>query len=294
MDSFRICLLALYLAPQLFADPPKPALEPRVLRDVSYVTDGHERQKLDLYLPAKPAGPVIVYIHGGAWRSGSKDKPLGLELLAKGYTVASIAYRFSQDAIFPAQIQDCKSAIRWIRAHADEFGYDPRRIGVIGQSAGGHLVALLAVTGTSRDFDAGEHLDQSSAVQCGVDFFGPTDFPGWKPPSAIPLIQRSGSDSCLEQLFGGPLDDKLELAKSASPVSWVSKDAAPLFIIHGTKDPLVGLEQSQVFAEKLTAAGAEATLTVVENGGHGGPGFLSGDVKQRMVEFLNRHITEGE
>jgi acetyl esterase/lipase/lysophospholipase L1-like esterase len=262
----------------------------KTFKDLPYVTNGHDHQKLDLYLPENPKGPLLVCIHGGGWREGSKNNAEGLAMLAHGYAVANIEYRFSQHAIFPAQIEDCKAAIRWLRAHAAEYGYDPARIGAWGGSAGGHLTALLATTGQTKEFDIGEHLDQSSAIRCGIDFFGPTDFPGWKPPGDIPMIQRSGAESCLEQLFGGPVDEKLELAKKASPLAWAGKETAPMFILHGTNDPLVGPEQSWIFAEKLKSLGVEVTLDIIDGAGHGGGQFGQEGRPQRMLEFLNRHL----
>jgi acetyl esterase/lipase len=257
---------------------------------VAYVTDGHARQKLDLYLPDKPKGPLLVYIHGGGWSAGTKNNAMGLPMLGLGYAVASVEYRFSQDAIFPAQIEDCKAAIRWLRAHAAENGYDAKHFGVMGDSAGGHLTALLAATGDIKDFDKGENLDQSSAIQCGIDFYGPTDFPGFVPPSDIPAVQRTGDQSLLTKLFGGPITEKMELAKKASPVAWVNKDTAPLFILHGTKDPLVPVSQSTEMDEKMKAAGVEVLLDVIEGAGHGGKEFFSDDRPKRMVEFLDKHL----
>jgi acetyl esterase/lipase len=264
----------------------------KVFRDLSYVTNGHVRQKLDLYLPASPKGPLLVYIHGGGWQTDTKDQVEGLWLLRQGYAVASLDYRFSTDAIFPAQIEDCKAAIRWLRAHAREYGYDPTRVGVWGSSAGGHLTALLATIGANREFDVGEYLDQSSVIQCGIDLFGPADLPGYRPPSTNPLLQRSGDSSIFVRLLGGPIDQKLELARRASPVTWVTKDSAPLYIMHGTADPLVPLEQSQRLAEKLKAAGVEVTLDVITNGEHGGPQFWAKDRPRRLVDFLNRHLMQ--
>lgn len=276
----------------LCAKEPQLPAGAKALRDLAYVTGGHEHQKLDLYLPAEPKGPLLVVIHGGGWRAGSKNAAEGLPLLAYGYAVANIEYRFSQHAPFPAQIEDCKAAIRWLRAHAAEYGYDPRRVGAWGSSAGGHLTALLATTGSTRDFDVGENLDQSSAIRCGVDFFGPTDFPAWKAPSDTPMIQRTGSESCIVQLLGGSIDDKLELARRASPLNWAAKDAAPLFIVHGTKDPLVGLEQSQALADKYKSLGIEVTLDVIQDGGHGGPNFFPGERVTRLLDFLNSHLAQ--
>jgi acetyl esterase/lipase len=264
----------------------------RTLLDLAYVTNGHARQKLDLYVPAHPSGPLLVWIHGGGWREGTKSGPPGLALVAKGFTVASVEYRFSQDAIFPAQIEDCKAAIRWLRAHAAEYGYDPQRIGAWGASAGGHLVALLGVTGQVKDFDVGENLDQSSAVQCVIDWFGPADFPAYDPNLAEPSIRRENPDSVLAKLLGGPISQKLDLAKRASPVTWVTKDAAPMLIMQGTKDPLVPLEQSQRLYDKLKAAGADATLEVIEGAGHGGPEFTSPERIKLMMNFVTKHLVQ--
>ncbi|MCP4589541.1 MAG: alpha/beta hydrolase, partial [bacterium] len=150
-----------------------------VHRDLAYVSDGHERQKLDLYLPSERAerpAPVIIWVHGGAWRAGSKDRCPAKRFVRLGYVVTSINYRLSQHAIFPAQIQDCKAAVRWLRAHAKQYNLDPRRFGVWGSSAGGHLVALLGTAGDVKEFDVGAHLDFSSRVQAVCDYFGPTDF----------------------------------------------------------------------------------------------------------------------
>ena len=279
------------LAPAEQINPEFPA-NARALLDVAYVPNGHAHQKLDLYIPAQPKGPLLVWIHGGGWRSDSKSKPPGLAMVGKGYSVASVEYRFSQDAIFPAQIEDCKAAIRWLRAHAAEYGYDPNRIGAWGASAGGHLVALLGVTGQVRDFDVGENLDQSSAVQCVVDWFGPADFPAYDPDLPTALVKRENPESVLALLVGGPISQHLDLAKRASPVTWVTKDAAPMLIMQGTKNPLVPLDQSQRLADKLKDAGADVTLDVIEDAGHGGPQFTTFDKLTLIMEFLERHLAK--
>lgn len=293
-SKLLLCCALLVLPALAPAEPVNRELpaEARTLLDVAYVPNGHASQKLDLYLPAKPAGPLLVWIHGGGWRGGSKANPPGLAMVGKGFTVASVEYRFSQDAIFPAQIEDCKAAIRWLRAHATEYGYDPKRIGVWGASAGGHLVALLGVTGQVRDFDVGGNLDQSSAVQCVIDWFGPADFPAYDPALPTAMVQRENPDSVLAQLFGGPISQKLELAKRGSPVTWVTKEAAPMLIMQGTKDPLVPLDQSQRLADRLKAAGADVTLEVLEGAGHGGPQFTSPERLTLITEFLARHLAK--
>ncbi len=289
LPFLALCPLALHARDEQAA-PPAVA---RILRDLSYVKDGHARQKLDLYLPEQKHGPLLVYIHGGGWSEGSKSHVPGLDqMVAQGFAVASVEYRFIQDAVFPAQIEDCKSAIRWLRAHAADYGYDPGRIAAFGESAGGHLTALLATTGTIRDFDKGENLDQSSAIQCGIDWFGPTDFPGFRPPNGRSIEQFTGKDSLLARLLGGPPLEKLELAKRASPVTWVSKSTAPLYIAHGTLDPLVPVSQSTELADKMKEAGVDVTLDVIEGAGHGGPQFTAGDKPLKMFAFLVGHLPQ--
>jgi acetyl esterase/lipase len=276
------------------APPPAPRVaevpeDARVLRDLAYVENGHARQKLDLYLPAQPKGPLLVWIHGGGWRAGGKGNPPGLALVKNGVAVASIEYRLSQHAIFPAQIEDCKAAIRWLRAHAAEYGYKPEMVAAWGASAGGHLVALLAVTGEVKDFEVGAHLGQSSAIQCGIDWFGPADFPGYDANLPTATVQRENPDSVLAQLFGGPVSQKLELAKRASPVTWVTKQSAPLLILQGTDDPLVPLDQSERLAKKYREAGATVVLEVIEGAGHGGPQFTTVERLKLMFEFLTKY-----
>src|SRR5687767_6141662 len=149
--------------------PPKPPEGTTVYRDLPYATTGHERQKLDLYLPKEGKNlPLIIWVHGGAFLTGSKEglRQNQIDFLAMGYAVASINYRLSQHAIFPAQIEDCKAAVRWLRVHAKKYRLDPAKFGVWGSSAGGHLVSLLGVTGDVTDFEVGSHLEHSSAVQC--------------------------------------------------------------------------------------------------------------------------------
>lgn len=285
------------VAQQATATPPTTATprpkdipeDAKVLLDLAYVENGHDRQKLDLYVPAEPKGPLMVWIHGGGWRGGTKSNPPGLAMLKNGVTVASVEYRFSQDAIFPAQIEDCKAAIRWLRAHAAEYGYRKDMIAAWGASAGGHLVAMLGVTGKVKDFDVGANLDQSSEVQCVINWFGPADFPGYDANLPTPMVQKENPNSVLAQLFGGTVSEKLELAKRASPVTWVTKDAAPMLIMQGTKDPLVPLDQSERLYKKLKEAGADVTLDVIEGAGHGGKEFVTVEKLKMMFEFLAKN-----
>jgi acetyl esterase/lipase len=259
----------------------------KVLRDLPYVKDGHERQKLDLYLPEKADGPlpVIVWVHGGGWQAGSKEGGgPALPLVTRGYAVASINYRLSQHAVSPAQIEDCKAAIRWLRANARTYHLDPDHIGALGASAGGHLVALLGTTGSVKDLDGqGGNADQSSRLQAVVDLFGPTD-----------LTKMGGShdrpNSPEAKLLGGPVQENKNRAARINPITYVSKDAAPFLILHGDKDATVPFSQSELLAEALKKAGVEVTLQRIEGAGHGGPAFYAPENRRMIEAFFDKHL----
>lgn len=263
-----------------------PPLPPgtKVLRDIEYIKDGHERNKLDLYLPEEAKGPLplIVWVHGGAWRAGSKERCLALPLVAKGYAIASINYRLSQHDTFPAQIEDCKAAIRWLRANSKKYNLDPQRFGAWGSSAGGHLVALLGTTGDVKEFDSkGGNLQESSRVQAVCDWFGPADF------------QRTiggRADSPVAQLLGGPPEENKEKAAKASPVTHASKDDPPFLIMHGDEDPSVPIKQSELLAEALKKAGVEVTLHTLKGAKHGGPEFNSPESMKMIADFFDKHL----
>jgi acetyl esterase/lipase len=260
----------------------------KVLRDLVYVPGGHEQNRLDLYLPEKPNHPLplIVWIHGGGWRSDSKEKPPAIGFAKMGYAMASINYRLSQHAQFPAQIQDCKAAIRWLRANATKYNLDPAHIGVWGASAGGHLVALLGTTGGVMELEGtGGNLDQSSRVQAVVDLFGPTDFL----TIGHPLSDPGGP---VVALIGGPPQENKDKAAKASPIAYVGKDAAPFLILHGDKDPLVPLDQSKLLEEALKKVGVEVTFQVLAGAGHGGSQFSSPDNLKRIADFFQKHLRD--
>jgi acetyl esterase/lipase len=263
------------------------------LHDIPYVSGGVEHQRLDLYLPERKAPvPVVCWIHGGGWQGGDKSSCPAKGMLRFGFAAASIEYRLSGAATYPAQIEDCKAAIRFLRAHAAVYGIDPKRIGVWGESAGGHLVALLGTTGNIRDFDVGGNLDQSSAVQCVVDWFGPSDFLRWgttdmrtlENPNAVP------ANSPLTKLIGGPVSTHQEAARRASPLFFVTRDSAPFLILHGDKDSLVPLQQSEELEAALQKAGVESTLKVIPGAGHGGPGFGTPENRNLIKDFFERHL----
>lgn len=244
----------------------------QIERDLTYGTQLPARQNLDLYIPKntdKPL-PLVVWIHGGAWWAGDKRPCRAVSLLNNGFAVASIHYRFSNTDKFPAQIHDCKAAIRWLRANAGKYNIDPNHIGVWGESAGGHLSALLGTTNGNKELEGtvGDHLNVSSDVQAVCDWFGPADFP------AFQIDERQfDNQNPIVSLFGGRLSEKRELAELASPLYQADQDDVPFLIMHGDQDNLVPLQQSKSLHEKLKAAGADSTLVILAGNGHGfGPG----------------------
>jgi acetyl esterase/lipase len=257
----------------------------KVLRDLEYVPEGHERQKLDLYLPEKSDAPlpVVVWVHGGGWRQGDKSNCPAVFLTARGYAVASVGYRLSQDAVFPAQIEDCKTAIRWLRANAGKYNLDPDHVGAWGGSAGGHLVALLGTAEDVKELEGKGNLDQSSRVQCVVDWFGPTDLGAFGP-------RADGEKSPVRLLLGGPPSEQKEKAALASPVTHVHKGGPPFLIMQGDKDPLVPPAQSKALAEALKEAGVPVTLVMLEGAGHGGKEFGSDESRKQIVDFFDEHL----
>lgn len=245
------------------------------LSDLEYAKPDGKPQYLDLAFPkdTEKKLPLIVAIHGGGWSGGDKRGPMMmlLPLVRDGYAVASINYRLSQVAQFPAQIQDCKAAIRWLRAHADEYHIDADHIGVWGDSAGGHLVALMGTTAENKDFEGDEgNAGLSSRVQAVCDFYGPADFltiNQQAPPDTA--IHHNAPDSPEAKLIGSAIPDNKQKAEQASPVHYVTSAAAPFLIMHGDIDKLVPLAQSIELRDALQKAGVEASLYIIGGQGHG-------------------------
>lgn len=264
----------------------------KALRDLVYVEVGHNRNKLDLYLPEKAEGPLplLIWIHGGGWQNGSKEgcPPLRAGYVARGYAVASINYRLSGHALFPAQIEDCKAAIRWLRAHAKDYNLDPQRFGVWGSSAGGHLAALVGTSGDVKEFDAGSHTDQSSRVRAVCDFFGPTDFTAFV---TTPGYESHAMDSSPEsKLIGGAVLENKEKAARVNPIAYVSADDPAFLIVHGDKDPLVPLNQSRLLFDALKEKGVSARFHTIQGAGHGGPGFAGKDIDEMVFRFFEERL----
>lgn len=263
--------------------------------DIPYADTDNVRQRLNLLLPKVPRSegplPVIVYVHGGAWRAGDRNFGHGriVGYVSSGeYAGVSVGYRLTREAKWPAQIHDCKAAIRWIRAHAGKYNFDPDRIGVIGDSAGGHLVALLGTGGGVKELEGslGGHREFSSRVQCVVDEFGPSDLPAMKDyPSRL---NHDQADSPEGMLVGGQVSENYEVARAASPITYVSQDDPPFLIIHGNQDMVVPYNQSERLAAALKKANVECSFTTVDGAGHGG--FRNPEVRKRVWQFFDNHL----
>ncbi len=245
--------------------------------DIVYKEIGEVKLLLDLYRPAEFEGdlPVVIWVHGGGWLKGSKDKCKATWLVEHGYAVASINYRLADVAQWPAQIDDCHDAVRWLRRNADEYGLNPANIGVWGGSAGGHLVALMGT----------RPVDELGRVQAVCDWFGPSELLTMPPNNGPKAATSNGA-----KLLGATVREVPELAKDASALDQVSSDDAPFLIQHGSEDPGVPLEQSAKLHAKLEAAGVESTFEVIEGAGHGGPEFNSAEVRASIREFFDRHL----
>jgi acetyl esterase/lipase len=243
----------------------------KTARNVIYGKAENVELKMDIYFPSNEEGkpvPAVMFVHGGGWSVGDKSRmtfPQLLPLLLKrGYLVASINYRLAPKYKFPAQIEDAKCAVRFLRAHAGEFNLVPNRIGVEGESAGGHLVALLGLTDAGAGFEGnGGWSGQSSRVEAVADLFGPADLTNFG-------IKSNGDyRATAEDVFGATFDGDPVL-KRASPVTYISKNAPPFLLLHGNRDEVVPLGQSLELDEKLKAAGVSSTLVIVTNYAHGG------------------------
>ncbi len=248
--------------------------------------------KLDLYRPDNSPGkhPTVLLIHGGGWIFGDKGqyKSLAQELAKAGYVAVSLNYRLSPKFHFPAALDDVQRAVRWVRAHADQYGIDPDNLGAMGDSAGAHLAAFLGVRDT-RDNSDEALAKYSSRVKCVLDLYPPTDFT--LPPNAA-KVSNEGMQ-LLVSFFGKKPQDAPELYKDGSPITFVDKSSAPFLIFHGDEDKLVPIDQSRRLHEALKKANVESTLVIFANEGHGfkKAGSLA-SVRALAFSFFDRHLKE--
>ena len=264
-------------------------------RNIPYVENGHPNEVLDIFLPEQPSDKplaLMIWIHGGAWMGGSQANPPVLYLVPKGFAVASIQHRFSSDAIWPAQAYDCKAAIRFLRANAAKYNFDPNHFGVGGDSSGGHLAAFVGTSGDVKEMEGDlGNTNVSSRVQAVVDWFGPTDVTFMAQQSGPhSMIRHDAPDSPESRLLGGPVQEKRDLAKTANPLTYIDKNDPPFLIMHGDNDQLVPLGQSVVLAKALIDAGVEVTMKTIPGAGHEGPQFRNAESQRLVEEFLSRKL----
>jgi acetyl esterase/lipase len=272
-----VCLVGQTLFGQSSAPQPPEIV---VLHDVAYPKD------------AKKLLPAIIYIHGGGWRIGSQKQGPFEELARDGYFCASIEYRLTGEAKWPAQIEDCKLAVRWLRANAAKYGVDPNRIGAWGDSAGAHLVSCLATTADRKELEGtGGYPGVSSAVQVAIDYFGPSDF-------TAATFTDPGAVQGMEELFGVPREQNPELWKSGSPAALVKAGDPPILLVHGLCDQSVPVEQSILFDAALRKAGVPHQLVLVKNADHGFRQYASApidpsdpQIKALSLAFLAKYLT---
>lgn len=288
---FSLILAMLALCTGAFAQLRSTATPPgcKALSDIVFAKVGTRDLHMDIVMPKSASAkrrPCVVWIHGGGWSRGTYKQNRAAWLAGKGYVAASAEYRLSGEAIYPAQIQDCKAAIRYLRAHAKQFRIDPNRIGVWGSSAGGHLVALLGTTGGVKELEGNSgNAGVSSRVRAVCDFYGPTDLtPDWIPlpaPDVTPLL-------------GGTPQDKLDLARLASPVRFVDRKDPPFLIVHGEIDDVVPIGHSENLYNTLKKAGVGVTFVRVKNAGHGfsGPDIspTREQIDAKVLAFFNKQL----
>ncbi len=293
--TLKTALLALisFTAVSVQAQPSLAGIKAE--RNIPYVANGHPSQILDIYLPEKPSDkplPLMIWIHGGAWMAGSQANPPVLYLVKKGFAVASIQYRFSKDAIWPAQSYDCKAAIRFLRANAAKYNFDPDRFAVGGDSAGGHLAAFIGTSGDVKEMEGDlGNTNVSSRVQAAIDWFGPTDLLAMGDQAGPnSMIKHNDANAPEALLVGGPVQEKKDLAKTANPLTYIDKHDPPFLIMHGDNDQLVPLAQSTMLAKALIDAGVEVTMKTIPGAGHEDPKFRSPE-NQRLIEnFLSQAL----
>jgi acetyl esterase/lipase len=290
---FAAC--ALWTTPLAAKDDPQKILDalPKgtiIERDIVYATNGERKMLLDVYRPKSDGPlPLVIWIHGGAWDWGNqyRSNPM-VALIERGYAVSGINYTKSREEIFPAVINDCRAVVSFLRLNAERFNLDPKRFGAAGDSAGGHLTALLATVGDTEEFMKHPVTKQaSSAIQAASPWSGPTDF--LKLNDVKCHQDYSQKHSAPSRLIGQPIKEAPEKCRRANPITYISKGDPPCFIVHGDADFVVPLNQSELLHAALEKAGVPSTLYVVKGGNHG---FSKGEesedeIVERVADFFD-------
>ncbi|GAA4324245.1 alpha/beta hydrolase [Mucilaginibacter gynuensis] len=289
--SYLIMLLLLVCAGASAQEADTLALpNTKLIRNIPYVANGHPQQNFDLYIPnnAKKPMPVILWIHGGAWEGGFKKWIDVAYLVGQGYAIASIDYRFSQHAIFPAQAIDCNEAIYYIWKNAAKYNLDVNRFVIGGGSAGGHLASLIGLSYNNKVKGFYNDINKSSKIRIrGVlDFYGPADF-NVVHGTATLSFDYDDEKSAVTRLLGAMTLDRPDIAAYASPVTYIDKDDPPFIIFHGDKDQLVPFWESRQFYARLKLAGVKAELVKLPGVGHAGGEFSAPAMQKKVIDFLN-------
>lgn len=264
--------------------------------DIPYASDTLVKHTLDLYLPAKQEKkvPLVIWIHGGGWRQGNKYgdmenmKTTLKAIVDNGFAVASINYRYSTTAIFPAQIQDCNQAIDFLYKNADNYLLDPENIAVIGFSAGGYLASFLGTS--NNNYNEAFYLYKKQPdfkIKGVIDFYGPSDFVARI--GSMPLYEGEQKSTSTALLGAQPLL-RPDLAKIASPTTYIDKNDPPFLIFHGDKDQTVPISLSKLLDSYLQLANVQSDFVIVKEAQHGGTLFNSEDTKNKIISFLNTHL----
>ncbi|MBS1524611.1 MAG: alpha/beta hydrolase [Bacteroidetes bacterium] len=261
--------------------------------NIPYANDTLKKHLLDIYLPPTHLDkyPVVIWIHGGAWMSNDKYADMSYmkqtikALIDSGYAIASVDYRWSTQAVFPAQIRDCNQAIEYLYEHAEQYRLDPKRFALMGFSAGGHLANLAGLSANNdvKDFYPNGRKP-NFRIKLVLDFYGPANF-----------FTLKGNDSAdpknpITLLLGGTLADKSDLAKEASPIMYIDKKDPPFLIVQGEKDESVNPDQATSLLARLKAAGVPAELIIVPGAPHYGPMFDAENIRQRIFYFLKKYL----
>ena len=262
-------------------------------QDVVYRTAGGETLTLDLVRPSGEGPyPLLVFIHGGGWQRGSKRQyAVATERYARrGYVAASVQYRFADKHPFPAQLHDVKCAVVFLKTHAEQYRIDPGRVAAMGNSAGGHLTLMLALTDPEDGFEACEHDEMNSSIQAAINLYGPADFPAWEVDAQTKATFGEGFgksfDAMLDDLVG--THDRADpRMRAVSPVTYIDPGDPPVLSFHGEKDKLVPPSQAVRLHAVLRQAGVEEQLILVEDAGHGWSGDKLAETHERALAFLD-------
>ena len=288
-SAFRFSLISA-LALCSSAAQSVPSIPDTLIHDANIeYSDVGGKLEMDIVRPRESANalrPAVLLIHGGGFRAGTRESylPMAVRLAERGYVAATASYRLAPRNQFPAAVHDVKAAVRFLRANASKYGIDPERIGAMGGSAGGHLALFLGLTAGVPEFEGwGPNLQFSSRVACVANYYGPTDF-------TQSYSKSVDAAQVLPMFLGGDLDHARLAHIRASPLNWVTPNAAPVLSLHGTSDPYVAYEHAVWLTERLLAAGVPAELETITGAGHGFKGADAERADQRMFAFFDKYL----